>query len=117
MRRAIITSKAQIAALATVFGLLAAPSFAADDADPLASFAPIGAADLADLSGRQGINLSDQELTARVAGGEFDADTIKTGKIDFGSSMRGMRGISNQAINTGNNANVNAGLTVQINFY
>jgi hypothetical protein len=107
---------------AIVFALLATAGLAAPaaaaDADPLAAFAPLDAGALSDLSGRQGISLSDQDLTAIAHGGVFVAgDDIQTGTIDFGSSMQSLHGINNQAINTGNNASVNAGLTVQIHLH
>ena len=96
---------------------LAAPA-AADDADPLAAFAPLDQSALSGLNGRQGISISDQDLTAIAQGGVFVAgEDIKTGAINFGSSMQSLHGINNQAINTGNNASINAGLSVQIHMY
>jgi hypothetical protein len=100
------------------FAALAGPGEAAEQVDPLSAFAAIGETELSTLSGRQGISISDQDLAAITQGGTFAAgDDITTGAIDFGSSMQQMRGVNNQAINTGNNASVNAGVTVQIHMY
>lgn len=104
--------------LALGLGVLAGPSSAADDLDALAAFAAIDEAELSSLSGRQGISVSDQDLAAIAQGGVFVAgEGIETGVVNFGNSMQHMRGVNNQAINTGNNASVNAGLTVQIHLY
>jgi len=66
----------------------------------------------------QGFSLSDQELAAISHGGKFDAGgDIKSGAVDLGSAMQRMNGINNQAINTGNDANVLSGLAVHIHLY
>ena len=75
---------------------LAGPGLAADAADPLTALPAIDAADLAALNGRQ---------------------SIKTGVVNFGSSMQRMNGMTNQAINTGNNSAVNASMPVHIHLY
>jgi hypothetical protein len=99
-------------------GLWSGAGLADDVGDPLAALTPLGQGDLAALSGRQGISISDQELNAITHGGTFVAGgDIQTGQVDFGNSMHGMRGMANQAVNTGNNASVNAGMTVHIHLY
>lgn len=97
---------------------LAGPGLAADAADPLTALPAIDAADLAALNGRQGISISNQELIATTQGGQFNAgESIKTGVVNFGSSMQRMNGMTNQAINTGNNSAVNASMPVHIHLY
>lgn len=115
-----VTNKLRPAALmlGLASGLWSGAGLASDLGDPLATLAPLEQGDLAALSGRQGISISDQELYAITQGGTFDAgQDINTGLVDFGSSMQRMRGMSNQAVNTGNNASVNAGMTVHIHLY
>lgn len=97
---------------------LAGPCLAGESADPLAQLPALDEADLADLSGRQGISISDQDLVAVTKGGNFAAgDDIETGVIDFGSSMQRMHGLNNQAINTGNDANALANMAVHIHLH
>lgn len=99
-------------------GLWSGAGLANDVGDPLAALAPLGQGDLAGLSGRQGISISDQELYAITHGGTFNAgQDINTGLVDFGNSMNRLRGMSSQAVNTGNNASVNSAMTVHIHLY
>lgn len=109
-----IRGYAVLAALA--IGLLAQPALAEEAADPLAGLSAVGQAELAGLSGRQGVSISDQDLIATTAGGDIEAgDDIETGRVNFGNSMH--HGLNNQAINTGNNANVVAGMAVHIHLH
>jgi hypothetical protein len=104
-------------ALTVAVGLLSGTGHAAD-VDPLDALTAIGETELSNLSGRQGISISDQDLSAITHGGVIAAgDDVTTGKIDFGSSMQNMHGINNQTINTGNNSSLNSGVTVQIHMY
>ena len=99
-------------------GLWTGSGQAGDLGDPLTGLEPLEQGDLAGLSGRQGISISDQELYAITQGGNFAAgDDIETGQVDFGNSMTRMRGMANQAVNTGNNAAVNAAMTVHIHLH
>lgn len=105
------------AVLATLAaGLLAQPALAEEAIDPLAGLSAVGQAELAGLSGRQGVSISDQDLIAISGGGDIEGD-VETGTVDFGSSMHRMHGLNNQAINTGNNANVVAGMAVHIHLH
>jgi hypothetical protein len=118
MRAARTTTTTCALALTVAVGLLSGTGHAADDLDPLGALTAIGETELSNLSGRQGISISDQDLTATALGGVIAAgDDVTTGTIDFGSSMQNMHGINNQTINTGNNASLNSGVTVQIHMY
>ena len=99
-------------------GVAAGPCVAGEAADPLAELSALDDADLADLSGRQGISISNQELLAVTQGGSFAAgDDIETGVVHFGSSMQRMHGLNNQAVNTGNNSNALANMAVHVHLH
>jgi hypothetical protein len=86
--------------------------------DPLAVLPALAEVELSELSGRQGISISDQELYAITQNGSLTAGgDISTGLVHLGDSMQHMRGMANQALNTGNNASVNAGMTVHIHLH
>jgi len=118
MRRLITKRLIPALTAAGLAGAIAGPALADGAGDPLAGLAALEQGDLATLSGRQGFSLSDQELAAISHGGKFDAGgDIKSGAVDLGSAMQRMNGINNQAINTGNDANVLSGLAVHIHLY
>lgn len=99
-------------------GVAAGPCVAGEGADPLAELSALDDADLAGLSGRQGISISDQDLVGITKGGSFAAgDDIETGVVHFGSSMQRMSGLNNQAINTGNDANTLANMAVHVHLH
>jgi hypothetical protein len=86
--------------------------------DPFADLPALAEVELSELSGRQGISISDQELFAITQHGSLTAGgDIKTGYVHLGDSMQHMRGMANQAFNTGNNSSVNAAMAVHIHLY
>lgn len=114
------SSMSWIGTLMVALGVAAAagPGVAGEGADPLAALPSLDDADLAALSGRQGISISNQELLAVTQGGSFSAgDDIETGVVDFGSSMQRMHGLNNQAVNTGNNSNALANMAVHVHLH
>jgi len=114
------TSKSWIGTLmvALCATVAAGPVLAEEGSDPLAALPAMDEADLAQLSGRQGISISDQELVAVTKGGNFAAgDDIETGIVHFGSSMERMSGLNNQAINTGNDSNALANMAVHVHLH
>jgi hypothetical protein len=104
---------------AMIFGLLPGVAVAGDaKTDPLGSWSAVEEEDLATLHGREGVVLQvgDQEFEAH-SNNTLNANQVNSGIINFRESLGNMHGIFNQLNNTGNNANNQNGLIVNINVH
>ncbi|MGE3303037.1 MAG: hypothetical protein AB7M12_07960 [Hyphomonadaceae bacterium] len=108
------------------FAVAAGPAFAdAGAAAVRADAAPsapvdevIGAEDLANLSGGDGVSLevlTAQTLSAVNSGNTINGETISSGQVNLGeNAFNGFNGIGNFIVNTGHNNNLQSTLNVNI---
>lgn len=91
----------------------------AESAAPLAAFESLGSDDLAALNGREGVSVlyGEQSFTINNGNNTISADSMRSGTIGLNGSHEGFRGINTMAANTGNGANVQNGLVVNINLH
>ncbi|MBB4796591.1 hypothetical protein HNP32_000305 [Brevundimonas bullata] len=79
---------------------------------------PLDAAELHDLSARQGVSVivaSDQLLKATNSGNSINANTVGSGAITVGANaFAGYSGVGNFVMNTGHNNNLQGAITINI---
>lgn len=79
---------------------------------------PLDAAELHDLSARQGVSIivaSDQLLKATNSGNSINANTVGSGAITVGANaFAGYSGVGNFVMNTGHNNNLQGAITINI---
>lgn len=111
-----------IASLLATLAVVGAPAPAESAIKPApapAQVKPLDAAVLDDLRGGDGVNavITDQTLNAVNTGNAVNGQTIGSGAISIGQdAFAGFAGIGNFAINSGHNNNLQANISVSINF-
>ena len=79
---------------------------------------PLDAAELHDLSARQGVSVivaSDQLLKATNSGNSINANTVGSGAITVGANaFAGYSGVGNFVMNTGHNNNLQGAITINV---
>jgi hypothetical protein len=85
---------------------------------PAEAARPLPAEDLDAISGGQEIVagvLSNQQLTAANSGNSVNANSVRSGDVNFsGSALNGFSGVGNFVVNTGNNNNLQGAISLNI---
>lgn len=80
--------------------------------------APLSSAEMASLSGGEGIDvavLTQQQLTGATSGNTINAGTVVSGAVNFsGNALNGFRGIGNFVVNTGANNTLLGAINISV---